>query len=89
VPPQGANRGRFASDLVDQLIDNSQSETNPQHQAELFRMIQEELFERLPYIPLWYENHVYAAKDSVTGYRLNMYGNYDGLKTSIKNNLHL
>jgi peptide/nickel transport system substrate-binding protein len=81
MPPQGANRGRFFSPSVDQLIDRAQSESDRERQAEWFRLIQKNLHNALPYVPLWYENHIFAAKDCVSGYRLNMYGNYDGLNS--------
>ena len=37
------------------------------------------LHQELPYVPLWYEDQVYAGRREVTGYRLAPDGNYDGL----------
>jgi peptide/nickel transport system substrate-binding protein len=33
----------------------------------------------LPYVPLWYEDHVVALRDDIEGYRLAADGNFDGL----------
>ena len=30
-------------------------------------------------MPLWYEDHVFIARDHVTGYTIARDGNYDGL----------
>jgi peptide/nickel transport system substrate-binding protein len=43
------------------------------------------LLELLPYIPLWYEDHVFAARSNISGYQLASDGNYDGLINTVKN----
>lgn len=87
VPPYGANRGRYISTSVDQLIDQAQITPTTEEQAELFRLIQKKLWEELPYIPLWYENHIYAARQTIQGYTMNSYGNFDGLIHVNKHNI--
>lgn len=84
VPPHGANRGRFASSKIDELLDLAQSAPNRIQQAVFYRQIQQLLQQQLPYVPLWYENHTYAARSNIQGYRLNLYGNYDGLVHVVK-----
>ncbi len=79
VPPNGANRGRFNSVVADFLIDQAQASPNRETQIELFRKLQKLLLERLPYVPLWYEDHVFIGKSNLQGYRLALDGNYDGL----------
>lgn len=79
VPPVGANRGRFASVTVDRLIERAEATFGRERQARLYRRIQEELLEKLPYVPLWYEDNVFAARSGVEGYRLAPDGNYDSL----------
>jgi peptide/nickel transport system substrate-binding protein len=32
-------------------------------------------------VPLWYEDHVFAARRGIEGYHLSLDGNYDGLIT--------
>jgi len=37
--------------------------------------------ETLPYVPLWYEDHVFISRKGISGYTLGLDGNYDGLRT--------
>jgi len=79
VPPDGANRGRFASAAVDRLIERAEAADSLEGQAELYRVVQADLLEQLPYVPLWYEDHVFIARNDIAGYRISADGNYDGL----------
>ncbi|MCU0835733.1 MAG: ABC transporter substrate-binding protein [Chromatiaceae bacterium] len=79
VPPQGANRGRFASGEADRLIETARAEPDLTRAADLYRVLQSLLLEDLPYVPLWYEDQVFAARAGVADYRLAPDGNYDGL----------
>lgn len=79
TPPEGANRGRFASRAADSLMDRAERAETLAEQAVLYRLLQEVLLEELPYVPLWYEDHVYASRRTVHGYTLSADGNYDGL----------
>jgi len=79
VPPAGANRGHYASAVADRLIDTAQTVTDPAQQADYYRQLQRYLWEELPYVPLWYEDHIFVARSGIAGYTLAMDGNYDGL----------
>lgn len=79
APPNGANRGRYRNARLDELLDNAQIEQDIVKQAAIYREIQEILFEELPYVPLWYEDHVFVARKNIRGYRIHADGNYDGL----------
>jgi peptide/nickel transport system substrate-binding protein len=79
VPPDGANRGRYASRRVDALIEQAESEADLNRQAEQYKRLQAVLLEELPYVPLWYENQIFVSRDSIEGYRLASDGRYDGL----------
>ena len=79
LPPAGANRGRFADAAVDRLIEQAELGATLAEQGAGYRAVQARLLEQLPYVPLWYEDHVYAARNTITGYRLASDGNYDGL----------
>lgn len=79
VPPDGANRGRYRSTEADRLIESARAEQDLDRQAGLYRELQALLLEELPYVPLWYEDQVYAGRTEVEGYRLAADGNYDGL----------
>lgn len=79
VPPNGANRGRYRNPRTDRLIETARAKQDLDMQAHLYRELQALLLEELPYVPLWYEDQIYAARHEVNGYRLAPDGNYDGL----------
>ncbi len=79
LPPDGANRGRFSSTTVDRLIETAESLPDMKSQAVVYRRLQQQLLSELPYVPLWYEDHVFAARAGTRGYRLAPDGEYDGL----------
>jgi len=80
LPPEGANRGRLADPRIDHLIEAAEQATSLEGQAVHYRAVQARLLEVLPYVPLWYEDHVVALRDSISGYQLARDGNYDGLR---------
>jgi peptide/nickel transport system substrate-binding protein len=79
VPPNGANRGRFSDTEVDRLIRVADQAPLQRAQANSYRQLQARLLETLPYVPLWYEDHVFVARRGISGYGLGLDGNYDGL----------
>ena len=79
VPPQGANRGRYRDAELDRVIEEADAGDNETAQAAAYRAVQSRLLETLPYIPLWYEDHVFVARRDITGYTMAQDGNYDGL----------
>lgn len=79
VPPNGANRGRFVDTVVDDLIHVAGEAPSLETQAVYYRQLQTRLLETLPYVPLWYEDHVFAMREGVSGYYVGLDGNYDGL----------
>jgi len=79
LPPAGANRGRYADAALDRLVEDAERGTTLDEQGERYRAVQAHLLEQLPYVPLWYEDQVFAARTDITGYRLAGDGNFDGL----------
>lgn len=79
MPPDGANRGRYHNPAADDLIERARRAPDPARQAALYRELAALLHADLPYVPLWYEDQVLAARAGVSGYRLAPDGNYDGL----------
>jgi peptide/nickel transport system substrate-binding protein len=84
LPPEGANRGRLHDAVIDRLIAAAEQGASLLEQAATYRQIQARLLEILPYIPLWYEDHVFAARSDISGYRLARDGNYDSLINTSK-----
>ncbi|MEW8625783.1 MAG: ABC transporter substrate-binding protein [Candidatus Thiodiazotropha sp.] len=79
LPPSGANRGRYVSKTVDQLLNRAEQADNLSVQADLYHQVAAELHRDLPYIPLWYEDQLSAQGSRINGYKLRSDGNYDGL----------
>ncbi len=80
IPPDGANRGRYSSKIVDELIDRAEATADFTHKAKLYQKVQAQLLTDLPYVPLWYEDHIFISREYITGYTLASDGNYDGLE---------
>lgn len=79
VPPVGANRGHFVSTLADQMIARAEQAPNRAEQQTLYRAIQRYFLDTLPYVPLWFEDHVCFSSTRITGYHVEPDGNFDGL----------
>jgi peptide/nickel transport system substrate-binding protein len=79
IPPDGANRGRYRSPEADRLIATARAEPDLGRQAVFYRELAALLLEDLPYIPLWYEDQVFASRTGISGYHLALDGNYDAL----------
>ena len=82
IPPNGANRGRYKNARVDGLIEAAEQQTSPAAQAKLYQALQTLLLEDLPYIPLWYEDHIFISNQNISGYEISADGNFDGLLTT-------
>lgn len=80
VPPNGANRGRYTDAKVDLLIEQAESATDIVKQAKAYRQLQERVLQQLPYVPLWYEDHVFISRKEIHGFTLAHDGNFDGLR---------
>ena len=79
APPDGANRGRFASPEVDRLIEEAEAADSIELQAPIYHVLQAQLLQELPYVPLWYEDQILALRQGVENYVIAGDGNYDGL----------
>ena len=79
LPPDGANRGRLHDTQVDALIGQATKATALSQQAALYRQLQARLLQRLPYVPLWFEDQFFAASAAIEGYALDAHGDYDAL----------
>lgn len=79
VPPKGVNRGHFIDPTTDQLIREAENTTERTQQQLLYGELQARLLDRLPYVPLWYEDHFVIFSNLIEGYALKSDGNYDEL----------
>jgi len=78
-PPNGANRGRYSDSVADELIKVAQKTENRHMMAKSYKKLQSHLLKTLPYVPLWYEDHVFVSRSNLEGYNVAIDGNYDGL----------
>lgn len=81
IPPEGANRGRLHDARLDTMIEHAEQQQDLTAQAAAYREISARLHQTLPYVPLWYEDHVFISRPGIQGYRISPDGNYDGLIT--------
>jgi peptide/nickel transport system substrate-binding protein len=79
VPPLGVNRGHYGDPITDRLIVEAENTSERLQQQKLYRELQARLLDRLPYVPLWYEDHFVLSTKAIEGYALHTDGNYDGL----------
>jgi peptide/nickel transport system substrate-binding protein len=69
-PPNGLNRGGYAREEVDRLIDAGAEEDDPEARRADYVRIQALLSEDLPYIYLWHREVSAALRERVRGFRL-------------------
>ncbi|MEC9006079.1 MAG: ABC transporter substrate-binding protein [Nitrospirota bacterium] len=79
IPPNGANRGRFQNPKADLLINQASTTQNLEEKKAYYQQLQALLMHDLPYIPLWYENHVFIAQKEIRGFKIAKDGNFDSL----------
>ena len=79
LPPEGANRGRYASQAVDRLLEAVEGLPDLATRAVRYRELQAELARDLPIFPLWFEDVVVVLGPRVRGYSTSASGDYDGL----------
>jgi peptide/nickel transport system substrate-binding protein len=87
IPPIGANRGRYEALDIDSMIEKAEYANELSEKIVHYRDIQAKLLEDLPYIPLWYEDHVVVLNDSIEGYSVGLDGNYDALENTRRKTL--
>ena len=79
VPPRGANRGRFRSPRADTFIDRARTAPDLAAKRRWYVQLQHHLADALPYVPLWYEDHIFIARREIEGFTVARDGNYDSL----------
>jgi len=77
LPPSGANRGRYQSAEVDQLIEQAE-ELPLEKSLPLYRKIQEKIHRDLVYVPLWHEDQIVASRHG--DLKPNKHGSYQYLE---------
>lgn len=78
MPPNGANRGRFASEEMDRTLDGLMTELDEEKRNALAVKVQQIQHENRIYIPLWRGNHLALFKKGLD-YKIPVNGGYSGL----------
>jgi len=79
LPPKGANRGYFINREVDRLLDSAQSAADLPVLRHDYSQVQRLVLNQMPYVPLWYEDHIAISNNFLTGYQIDRSGSYDSL----------
>jgi peptide/nickel transport system substrate-binding protein len=79
VPPNGANRGRYANTRVDELIEFARREVDPEKRKQAYHEVQRILAAEVPYISLFYMDNVCVSSKRIAGIQLYPGGDFDFL----------
>jgi peptide/nickel transport system substrate-binding protein len=88
TPPNGSNRGRYANEEVDRLIDSARQEMDQEKRKKAYQRVQQIVADELPYISLFYVDNVCVYNKRIAGMTLNPAGGYEFLtnvRTMAKN----
>ncbi len=78
-PPKGANRGRYANDMVDTWLDKAAAGQGQAVRRALYARVEHQMQRDMVYIPLWYEPVVAVSGPRVHGFRPRANGDLLGL----------
>jgi peptide/nickel transport system substrate-binding protein len=70
TPPAGGNRGGYKNEAIDRLSEEGRQVFDREKRKEIYSLVQRELAQDLPIIPLWYEDNVAIFSNRVKGVRL-------------------
>lgn len=70
IPPAGGNRGGYENEVVDRLTEEGRRVFDREKRKEIYSLVQKQLAQELPIIPLWYEDNVAVFSKRVKGVRL-------------------
>jgi peptide/nickel transport system substrate-binding protein len=80
VPPEGANRGRYANPELDRLVEEGRRERSRSKRKEIYRKVQLLLFRDLPVFPLWVHRNLLLRDRQLAGFTLAPDEDYTSVK---------
>jgi peptide/nickel transport system substrate-binding protein len=80
VPPEGANRGRYANPELDRLVEEGRRELSRSKRKEIYRKVQLLLFRDLPVFPLWVHRNLLLRDRQLAGFTLAPDEDYTSVK---------
>jgi peptide/nickel transport system substrate-binding protein len=78
--PRRANRGYYSNPEVDRLIAEGRRSVDPKQRVAIYAKLQEILNEELPYVHLWWSDHVLVHSRRLENVRINSAGSYAFLR---------
>jgi peptide/nickel transport system substrate-binding protein len=79
VPPDGANRGRYANPDLDALLERGRTEDDRDRRKAIYAEVQRIVARDLPYVSLWHPESVLVRDRRLTGFVLSPVGDYTSL----------
>jgi peptide/nickel transport system substrate-binding protein len=79
VPPDGANRGRYANPELDALLARGRAEGDRDRRKAIYAQVQRIVARDLPYVSLWHPESVLVRDRRLTGFVLSPVGDYTSL----------
>jgi peptide/nickel transport system substrate-binding protein len=80
VPPEGANRGRYANPELDRLVIAGRREPSRAKRKEIYRKVQLLLARDLPVLPLWVNRNILVRDRRLAGFTLTPDEDYTFIK---------
>jgi len=76
IPPDGANRGRYANPDLDVLLERGRAEGDREARKAIYGEVQRIVARDLPYVSLWHPESVLVRDRRLTGFVLSPTGDY-------------
>ncbi len=80
TPPDGFNRGHYASAEVDRLIEEATAATDETARRTLYQDAQRAIADDVPVVSLWYKTNIAVAQPSLDGIALSPTADFAFLK---------
>jgi peptide/nickel transport system substrate-binding protein len=80
VPPEGANRGRYANPEIDGLLAAGRRESSREKRKAIYRKVQEILSRDLPVFPLWVNRNILIRDGRLSGFVMRPDEDYSSVK---------
>ena len=80
--PRRANRGYYSNPEVDRRIAEGRRSVDAQQRTAIYAKLQELLNEELPYVHLWWSDHVMVHSNRMENVQIDSAGSYDFLRTA-------
>lgn len=84
LPPQGANRGHYINNEVDKLLEASRQTMDMQKRINIYKKVQNILFNELPVYPLWYHKNIVVYKKDLKNFKILPGGEYTSLESAYR-----